>query len=206
MKRSIMMLGLALAAGGGALLAGAGLRPEASRAGAPAAADAFTVDPVHSSLLFRVKHMGVTPFWGRFNDVKGSFLIDPERPEASSVDITIPVASVDTHNKDRDNHLKQDVFFSAAEFPDMTFKSKSVSKSGDNAFNVAGDLTIRGTTKPVTVKVMYGGTGKGMKGGQVAGLEGTVSIKRSDFGVSFMVGPALSDEVEITVALEGNRK
>lgn len=177
--------------------------PSSAVATQPAAG--FSVDAVHSSVVFRVRHNGVANFYGRFNSIAGSFLIDPDKPEAGSFDLTIDVESVDTHSENRDKHLRSADFFSAKEFPAITFKSTSMTKTGENAFDVSGDLTIRGTTKPVTAKVAYGGTAKGRKG-DVSGFEATLTIKRSDFGVSYMVGPGLSDEVALIVSLEGERK
>jgi polyisoprenoid-binding protein YceI len=168
------------------------------------AADAFQVDTVHSSVLFRVKHMNVSYTYGRFNDVSGSFLLDEADPSKSAFDLTIKSESVDTANTKRDDHLKRADFFNAKQFPTITFKSKSVKKA-DSAYDVAGDLTLHGVTKPVTFRLSPTGTGKGMTGGTLAGVEASVVIKRSDFGMTYMVGP-VGDEVTVTVSLEGSRK
>jgi polyisoprenoid-binding protein YceI len=168
------------------------------------AADAFQVDAVHSSVLFRVKHMNVSYTYGRFNDVSGHFLLDEADPSKSLFDLTVKSESIDTANTKRDNHLKGTDFFNAKQFPTITFKSKSV-KKGDSGYDVTGDLTLHGVTKPVTFRVASTGTGRGMIGGTLAGVEASVVIKRSDFGMTFMVGP-VGDEVTVTVALEGGRK
>jgi polyisoprenoid-binding protein YceI len=168
---------------------------------AQAAADTFKIDPVHSSVVFSVTHLGVTNFYGRFNDIKGTVVLDKADPSKSSVDLTIPVESVDTKNEKRDQHLKSPDFFNAKQFPVMTFKSKKIEGSGD-AFAVTGDFTLHGVTKPLTLEVKKVGEGKGMEGEIRAGGETHFTIKRSDHGMDFMQGP-LGDEINIIVSLEG---
>lgn len=167
---------------------------------------AFSVDNVHSSVLFRVKHNGVANFYGRFDEVSGSFLLNKEDASKSSLDIKVMADKVNSNNAGRDKHLKGNDFFSSAEFPEITFKGKSFKKTGDNTFDVTGDLTLRGVTKEITVPVEHTGEGKGMRGGTVAGFEAKFTIKRGDYGVSYMIGPALSDEVMLIVSLEGGKK
>jgi polyisoprenoid-binding protein YceI len=166
------------------------------------AADAFQVDAVHSSILFKVKHMDVSYTRGRFNEVSGKFLLDESNPERSSFDLSINAESVDTANAKRDLHLKNADFFNAKQFPKITFKSKSVAKTSAG-YSVSGDLTLHGVTKPVTIVVTPVGTGKGMRGEAVAGVEASLTIKRSDFGMTYMVGP-VGDEVQVTASLEGS--
>lgn len=165
----------------------------------------YKIDPVHTSAIFGVKHQSVSNFYGRFNKAEGTFNIDPADPSKSFVDITIDTGSVDTANGNRDKHLKSGDFFAATEFPSMTFKSKSFKKTGEGTYDVTGDLTIRGTTKEINATVTDTGRGKGMRGGEVAGFETKFNIKRSDYGVSFMVGPALGDDVMILFSAEGGK-
>jgi polyisoprenoid-binding protein YceI len=165
------------------------------------AADTFKIDPVHSSVVFSAMHLGVSNFYGRFNDVKGTIVLDNAEPSKSSIELTIPVESVDTHNEKRDQHLKSPDFFNAKQFPVMTFKSKKVESSGDT-YNVTGDFTLHGVTKPLTLKVKKVGEGKGMEGEIRAGGETHFTIKRGDYGMNFMQGP-LGDEINIVVSLEG---
>ena len=169
------------------------------------AADPFLVDTVHSSILFRVKHMNTSLAYGRFDDFAGAFLLDEADPSKSLFDLTIKAESVDTASAARDKHLKGTDFFNAQQFPTIKFKSKSVTKAAKGSYDVAGDLTLHGVTKPVTFKLSATGSGKGMRGEALAGVEATTVIKRSDFGMSFMVGP-IGDEVTVIVALEGSRK
>src|SRR6266446_10101983 len=114
------------------------------------AADTFKVDPVHSFVLFSVQHLGVTNTYGRFNDISGTVVFDKDNLSKSSVELSVPVESLDTHNSIRDKSLKSPDFFDAKQFPAMTFKSTKVEGTGDT-LKVSGDLTIHGVTKPMTV-------------------------------------------------------
>jgi polyisoprenoid-binding protein YceI len=182
-----------------------GARAMAASAVAAPAADTTTwkVDGVHSSVVYRVKHMGVANFWGRFNEVKGTFTFDPAAPDAATFDIEIPAESIDSNNGNRDKHLEGPDFFNVKQFPTITFKSKSVKKAGD-AFELAGDLTLLGVTKPVTAKLEHIGTAETPRGPKT-GFDATFTIKRSDFGMNYGVSEgALGDEVTIIVAIEGD--
>jgi len=165
------------------------------------AADTFKIDPVHSSVGFSVVHLGVTNFYGRFNEITGSVVFDQADPTKSSVEISVPIESVDTHNDKRNQHLKSPDFFDAKQFPTMTFKSTKIEGTGTN-FKVTGDLTLHGVTKPVTADFKRGPDGKGMQGEARGGGEAQFSIKRSDFGMAFMAN-ALADEIKIVLSLEG---
>jgi polyisoprenoid-binding protein YceI len=172
---------------------------------APAsAAEAYAADPVHSSLVYRVKHFNATYFWGRFNTITGSFTLDEANPAQCQFDFQVKADSIDTGNAKRDQHLKSPDFFNVVQFPTIAFKSQKVTKSGE-AYDVVGDLTLHGVTKPVTVKVVPTGKGKGPMGAPIAGIEATLTLKRTDFGMSNMVGP-LGDDVWVTVGIEGRRK
>jgi polyisoprenoid-binding protein YceI len=177
---------------------------------APAASGAFTVDAVHSGVLFRIKHMGVSYFHGRFNDFSGTFHLDGDDAAKSALNVTVKADSIDTGNAGREKHLKSADFFSTAEFPEITFTSTSVKKTGDHTYDVTGDLTMLGAKKSVTATVTHVGTAQApaqMGGGEVSGVEATFTIKRSDFGMNYGIDKgALSDEVQMTIALEGKRK
>ena len=168
-----------------------------------AQAAAYEVDPGHSSVVFRIQHF-VAPFYGRFNKVSGAVSYDAKKPEASSVEITIDAASVDTNSSGRDDHLRGPDFFSAKEFPQITFVSKSVAKKGDK-LAINGDLTMRGTTKSVTVEAAIIGEADTGKMGYRCGFETVFEIKRSDFGVKGYL-PAIGDDVRIMVGLECMKK
>jgi polyisoprenoid-binding protein YceI len=168
------------------------------------AADIFKVDPVHSFVLFSVQHLGIANTYGRFNDLAGAVVFDRDNPAKSSVELTVQVESLDTHNSIRERSLKSPDFFDVKQFPTMTFKSTKVEGSG-NLLKVSGDLTIRGVTRLVTVDFKKGGEGKGVFGEMRGGGETRFTIKRSDFGMNFELGE-VGDEVTIILSLEGVRK
>jgi polyisoprenoid-binding protein YceI len=168
------------------------------------AAETYAADPVHSSLVYRVKHMNTSFFWGRFDAIAGSFTLDDANPAESRFEFQVKADSVDTADAKRDQHLKSPDFFNVVQFPTITFKSQSIAKSG-SAYEVSGDLTLHGVTKPVAVRVVPTGTGKDMRGTPIAGIEATLNIKRSDFGMTKMI-PAVGDDVWINVSIEGARK
>jgi polyisoprenoid-binding protein YceI len=168
------------------------------------AGDANKVDSIHSSIIFRVKHMNVGYIYGRFNDVSGSFTLDAKNPEKSSFDVKVKVDSIDTNNDGRNKHLKSASFFNAKEFPAISFKSKKIKAAGKDTYEVTGDLTLHGVTKPLTVKLDYVGSGKDFRGVNRTGVETTFTIKRTAFGMKEML-QGIGDDIRITVALEGMR-
>ena len=168
----------------------------------PAHADEYAVDNVHSSLVFRVKHNNVAYFYGRFNELSGRFRFDDAEPANAMFELEIKTQSVDTNNKSRDNHLKSPDFFSAREFPVIGFKSTEVKKTGDDTFEVTGDLSLHGATRPITATVERVGTGTGRGGTRVAGYEAVLAIKRSEFGMNYALD-SLGDEVRIMLGVEG---
>jgi polyisoprenoid-binding protein YceI len=168
------------------------------------AADTFKIDPVHTFVLFGVQHLGIANTYGRFNDVSGTVVFDKDNPAQSSVDLTVQVESLDTHNSTRERSLKSPDFFDVKQFPTMTFKSTKVEGNGD-MLKVSGDLTIRGVTRPVTVDFKKGVEGKGVFGEWRGGGETRFTIKRSDFGMNFELGE-VGDEVTIILSLEGVKK
>lgn len=163
--------------------------------------DSYKVDPVHSSVLFSVKHFGVTDFYGDFKEISGTVILDTADPSKSSVELNVPVESLDSRNEKRDQHLKSPDFFNAKQFPTITFKSNKVEGAGDT-YKITGDLTIHGVTKPVTAEFKKGAENKGQKGEVRSGGETRFTIKRSDFDMKFMMGP-LGDDVNIILSLEG---
>lgn len=157
-------------------------------------------DTVHSFVLFKTKHLGVSSAFGRFNAFTVSVGANADGSEISSVEFAVKANSVDTGNAGRDKHIQSPDFLNAKQFEDITFKSTAV--KGDE---VTGDLTLHGVTKPVTAKLVKVGAGKGMKGEDLVGWETTFTVKRSDFGMTNMVGP-VGDEVTLTVATELSKK
>lgn len=174
---------------------------------ASAAPVVYKVDPDHSSVSFSIRHF-VSNVQGRFKDFDGTIKYDKQNPTASSVEFTAQVASIDTDNKDRDNHLKSPDFFDAAKFPTMTFTSTSVKAKDANTLDVTGNLTIHGMTKTVTIPVSVLGT-VATKGGEKAGFESNFTIDRKDYGVQWnrvldTGGTMLGNDVKIAVSVEAN--
>jgi len=161
----------------------------------------YSVDSVHSSVVFGVTHLGSSRFYGRFNNINGRFRFDPADPARTRVEVEIDADSVDTKVENRDKHLKSPDFFNVKQFPKITFKSKSLEKKGDG-WVLKGDLTLHGVTKEVAADFEWIGTGE-MRGTKRGGFEATFKINRSDHDMNFMVGP-LGDEVKLIVSLEGS--
>ncbi len=193
----------AVGAGGLALL------PAPAPAPAPAtqaeALAPFKVDSVHSFVVFRIKHLGVANAYGMIHEPTGSFAIDPANPGASTIEVSVPSAKVSTGSNGRDAHIRRDDFFNAGEFPNITFKSSGFTPVSDGVFDVAGNLTFLGVTKPVTARLTVLGTGSS-RGKDLMGVEATFTIKRSEFGnTTYIKEGSLSDDVHLIVALEGTR-
>jgi polyisoprenoid-binding protein YceI len=160
----------------------------------------WSVDAVHSTVLFRIQHLKTSWAYGRFNDLSGEIRIDEEHPEKSTVSFTIEMNSVDTANDKRDGHLKSPDFFDAVQFPTATFMSKTVKKLDEGKYEVGGQLDFHGVRKSITAnfeRIGFSDTKMGVR----AGYFGTFSVKRSDYGIATLPD-ALGDEVEITVSLE----
>ena len=171
---------------------------------AAAAPETYDVDKGHSALLFRIKHVDVGYTYGRFNDFSGLLVVDDANLAAARVEITAKLESVDTNDAKRDQHLKSPDFFNVAQFPLMTFKSTSVTKTGDD-YKVQGNLTLHGVTKALTVTMKKTGEGDDPWGNHRIGFEGQMSFKRADFGMD-KLPQAVGDTVWVTVAVEGIRK
>lgn len=173
---------------------------------APAfAADTYELDNAHSSVVFRVKHLNVSYLYGRFNEVTGTFALDPADPAKSVIDIKVGAGSVDTHNEKRDQHLASPDFFNAKQYPVITFKSKKVSKKSGDTWTAVGDLTLHGVTKEVAVDFTRTGEGKDPWGGYRSGAEATFNVSRAAYGMGFMPD-GIGDEVRLHVSLEGVKK
>ena len=185
-----------------------GLAPHGTPAPNPVSiveASTFEVDPVHSGVMFRVKHLNTSYFYGRFNEVSGSFVLDSDHPEQSSFEFVVKVDSVDTNNKKRERHLAGPDFFNVKQFPTIEFKSTSVTKSGDHDYNVTGDLSLHGVTKQITVKITHTGEASDPWGGYRSGIESVFEIDRTEFGMTGLVG-MVAENIRLFVALEGVRK
>jgi polyisoprenoid-binding protein YceI len=145
----------------------------------------YTIDTAHSRFGFVARHAMVTKVRGQFNEFEGGAVIDGERPENSSVHVTLQVASVDTRNAQRDAHLRTNDFLDAENYPTITFASTSVEYTGGTEFLVTGDLTIKDVTRSVSIPLEFQGAAKDPFGNDRIGLEGSVTINRKDWGVSW---------------------
>jgi|688.fasta_scaffold758767_2 polyisoprenoid-binding protein YceI len=168
----------------------------------------YQIDPTHSSVAFKVKHLAISSVPGRFGELSGTFSFDPSKIEASKAQASLSVSSINTMDAKRDDHLKSPDFLDASKYPSITFKSNTVEKVSDTAFKAHGDLTIHGVTKPVTLDVTYGGSAKDPWGKERAAFEAKTVINRKDFGLTWNKtietgGLVVGDEVQITLEIEG---
>jgi|688.fasta_scaffold20247_5 polyisoprenoid-binding protein YceI len=168
----------------------------------------YKIDSSHSAVNFKVKHLGISNVSGKFGDFSGTFDFSEKEISESKTNAIIKITSVDTGIKQRDDHLKGADFFEADKFPEITFTSKSVKSTGNNTFDVLGNLSLHGVSKPATLKVTYDGSEKDPWGNQRAAFTGTTKINRKDFGLSWnktldsgnlLVG----EDINITLEIEG---
>ncbi|NKQ53580.1 YceI family protein [Amycolatopsis sp. K13G38] len=145
----------------------------------------YEIDPAHTRIGFVARHAMVTKVRGAFNEFSGTATIDGDNPEKSAASVAITAASIDTRNADRDGHLRSNDFLAMEEYPEITFTSTAIKQTGDNEFDVTGDLTVRGVTKSVTIPFTYEGTAQDPFGNTRIGFEGSVVINRKDFGVTW---------------------
>lgn len=190
-------------------LASALLVPGALMVSAPvvAAPQTFVLDTegAHAFIQFKIKHLGFSWLWGRFDTFNGTFTVDEDQIENSSVNATIQVASLNTNHAERDKHLRSSDFFDAQQFPTATFTSTRVERTGELTANIHGNLTLKGVTRPVILKATYIGSGKDPWGGFRAGFEASTEIELKDFNINYDLGPA-STSAEVLISVEGVRK
>lgn len=158
----------------------------------------------HAFIEFRIKHLGYSWLYGRFDDFDGAFTFDEKNPAADKVKVTINTNSVNTNHAERDKHLRSGDFLNVSKNPTATFESTGVKADGKNA-EITGNLTLNGVTKPVTLKAELIGQGDDPWGGYRAGFLGTTTLKLKDFNIQRDLGPA-SQEVELTLSVEGVRQ
>lgn len=167
----------------------------------------YEIDTTHSMIIFRAKHNGVSYNYGRFNEFTGEIMISADAVIERTVEFEVKAASIDTGNQKRDQHLRSSDFFSAKQFPLITFKSTEVSeKEGqEDILEVTGDLELHGVKKSITVDAKITGRAKGKDGESLIGFESTFTIKRSEFGMTYGMG-SVSDDIQITVSVEAVHK
>jgi polyisoprenoid-binding protein YceI len=167
------------------------------------AAETYTIDPGHTSVVWTINHFGFSHPWGKFSQITGSLTLDEQVPTNSNVSVTIPVNDLSTGLDKLDEHLKSKDFFDVATYPTATFVSSTVTLTGKDTATVEGTLTLHGVSKPETLTVTLNKIGENMMNKKTAGFSATATIKRSDFGISAYL-PNLGDEVKLYIESEAN--
>jgi polyisoprenoid-binding protein YceI len=162
----------------------------------------YTLDPAHTRIGFVARHAMVTKVRGSFNEFEGSATLDGANPANSSAQVTISAASIDTRNAQRDEHLRGNDFLAMQEYPQITFVSTGVRQADDTTFEVTGDLAIKGVTKAITIPFTFEGAAKDPFGNQRVGFDGSVTINRKDYGITWNAaletgGVLVSDKVTL---------
>jgi len=162
----------------------------------------YTLDPAHTRIGFVARHAMVTKVRGSFDEFAGTAVLDGANPANSRVEVSIEAASIDTRNAQRDEHLRSNDFLAMQEYPKITFASTGVRQAGESTFEVTGDLTIKGVTNEITIPFEFEGAAKDPFGNQRVGFEGSVTINRRDYGVTWNAaleggGVLVSDKVTL---------
>jgi polyisoprenoid-binding protein YceI len=171
-----------------------------------ATATSYGIDKAHSEVTFQVRHL-LTKVRGRFSDFSGTIEFDEEDPEHSSVNVEVQAASIDTNERDRDVHLRSADFFDVANFPALAFRSTGIRRRGDTRFELTGQLTIHGVTKPVSLDVTLLGKAKDPWGNERIAFEAEATVNRKDFGLTWNAaletgGFLVGDDVTISVSVQ----
>lgn len=167
----------------------------------------WNIDPTHSEVQFKVKHLVISTVTGSFGSFEGTIEADGNNFEEASAHFEADIASISTNNEDRDEHLKSEDFFDAEHYPKLTFDSTSFEKVGDSKYKLTGDLTIRDTTQPVTLDVTHGGTVEDAYGNTKAGFEISGVIDRKEFGLTWSAvteagNVVVGDEVKLALNVQ----
>lgn len=167
----------------------------------------WVIDPMHSEVQFKVKHLMVSTVSGQFSQFEGQLLMAADDFEDAKITFSADIDSISTGNEQRDGHLKSGEFFDAEQFPKLTFESTGMTKTGDDVYDLTGNLTLHGVTKPVTLKAEYGGQMGDFYGNTKAGFEVTGVIKRKEFGLTWdgvteAGGVVVSDDVKLTMNIQ----
>lgn len=171
------------------------------------AAKVYNVDPVHSNILFKIRHGGLAYFYGHFDSFSGTVRIDPRNIKGADFSFTVKTDSVDTNNTKRDDHVKNADFFNARQYPEATFTSTAITEQSEGVYELVGDFSFHGETHPVTAKLTEVSFGQS-QGKDAMGFLAVFTINRSEFGLTKYVDSAnpesgpLGDKVEITVSIE----
>ncbi|AXN38735.1 YceI family protein [Peribacillus butanolivorans] len=171
----------------------------------------WAIDPTHSAIEFSVKHMMIAKVKGSFNKFEANISANPSDLTTAEIDFTVDVASIDTRNADRDNHLRSADFFDVEKNPTLTFKSTKIVKTGDDEYDVTGDVTLNGFTNEETFAITFEGQGKDPWGNEKAGFSGKGKVKRSDYGLTYNAaletgGVLIGDQITLTIEIEAAKE
>ena len=167
----------------------------------------WTLDPIHSEVGFSVKHMMISKVKGGFDKLDATIIADPSDLTTAEIEFTIDVASIDTRNEDRDNHLRSADFFDVEKYPTLTFKATNIEKTDDDEYAVTGDVVLHGVTRQETFDITFEGQGKDPWGAEKAGFSGKTKIKRSDYNLTWNAaletgGVLVGDQITITLEIQ----
>ncbi|GAB2786937.1 YceI family protein [Rhabdobacter roseus] len=167
----------------------------------------WSVDPTHSEIQFKVKHLVISTVTGYFRQFEGTVETEGEDFETAKIQFSADVTSVDTNMEQRDQHLRSADFFDAEKYPKLSFTSTNVTKTGEDTYKILGDLTIKDVTKPVELKAEYGGSMVDFYGNHKAGFELTGKINRKEFGLSWHAvteagGIVVADDVKLAINVQ----
>lgn len=171
----------------------------------------WVIDPMHSEIQFKVKHLVISTVTGYFRKFDAKIFTDGESFEGARIEFRADVNSIDTNNEQRDAHLKSEDFFSAEKYPELRFVSRSFTSKGNDTYTLTGDLTMKGVTKEVSLTAELGGTAKDLYGNLKAGFEITGKINRKEFGLNWDAvteagGVVVSDEVKLHLNVQINKQ
>jgi len=171
----------------------------------------WAVDAAHSSIDFSIKHMMVAKVKGLFHTFDAVIDADPEDLTTASIEFSVDVASIDTRNGDRDTHLRSADFFDVENHPKLTFKSTKIVRKSEGEYDVTGDMSIRGATRPESFLVTYEGQGKDPWGNEKTGFSGHGAISRSDYGLTYNSvletgGVLIGDQIQISIEIEAGKQ
>ncbi len=167
----------------------------------------WTLDPTHSEIAFSVKHMMISKVKGGFNKFDAKIVADPTDLTTAEIEFTIDMASIDTRNEDRDNHLRSADFFEVEKYPSLTFKATSIEKTDDDEYAVTGDVNLHGVTRQETFNITFEGQGKDPWGNEKAGFSGKTKIKRSNYNLTWNAaletgGVLVGDQITINLEIQ----
>jgi polyisoprenoid-binding protein YceI len=173
------------------------------------AAETFKIDPAHTNIVFMINHLGYSNMIGQFQDFEGSFVFDQDNIADAKIDLVIKAASVDTDHQARDDHLRSPDFFNAQEFPEITFVSTKVEKTGEKTGTITGDLTILGQTRPVTLDVTFNKVAPhpipSYNGVVVAGFSARGTVDRIAYGMSY-AKDGIGNQLDLILEVEGHKQ